>query len=364
MRELWKHSRAAWACAFLAGAAASAATPAAFAQAPAPAAPALAAPEAAVGAGPTTAPSSSTTPGTVGAEPAREARDLSLQRPLDKRWQLLGELQYRALAVRDDDPANDQRLLYGLQGSYALRPELLVSARVGLEQRFVSVDDESGLRFTDSALSALYQQSVSLAPLGWDRPLSLVHRLRALFPTSFRSQQDDLLFATDWMTRARVRVTGQLFAGLRGLLQYRAHEFAEQAGPGGQALPRLVAEALAFTEYSPIVSPELGTLTLGADVYADQTVDYPSRDPGSLDAGDLPPGTLDGDDVLGAGTTDTFSSPHFGFDLYVIYQPPVEHVLLMASLEQAGNAARYGETRLYLFHRDETEVALRVLLSY
>jgi hypothetical protein len=359
----WKHSHGVGALAFLAGAAASTAAPLAFAQAPAaaPAAPALAAPDAAVAPGATASP---TPPGTVGAEPAREARDLSLQRPLDKRWQLLGELQYRALAVRDDDPANDQRLLYGLQGSYALRPELLLSARVGLEQRFVSVDDESGLRFTDSALSALYQQTLSLAPLGWDRPLSLVHRLRALFPTSFRSQQDDLLFATDWMTRARVRLTGQLFAGLRGLLQYRAHEFAEQAGPGGQALPLLVAEALAFAEYSPIVSPELGTLTLGADVYADQTIDYASRDPGSLDANTLPPGTLDGDDVLGAGTTDTFSSPHFGFDLYVIYQPPVEHVLLMASLEQAGNAARYGETRLYLFHRDETEVALRVLLSY
>jgi hypothetical protein len=356
--------------AFLAGAAASMAAPLAGAEAPAPATAATTPSDAnaaqltPVVDAAATASASDTPAGSASAEPAREARDLSLQRPIGKRWQLLGEVQYRALAVRDADPANDQRMLYGLQGSYALRPELLLAARVGLEQRFVRVDDESGVRFTDSALSALYQQSLSLAPLGWDRPLSLVHRLRVLLPTSFRSQQDDLLLATDWMTRARVRVTGQLFAGLRGLVQYRAHQFAEQAGPGGPALPRLVAEALAFAEYSPIVSPELGTLTLGGDVYADQTIDYPSRDPGSLDAADLPPGTLDSGDVLGAGTTDTFASPHFGFDLYVIYQPPVEHVLLMASLEQAGNAARYGETRLYLFHRDETEVALRVLLSY
>jgi hypothetical protein len=78
--------------------------------------------------------------------------------------------------VRDDDPANDQRLLYGLQASYALRPELLLSARVGLEQCFVRVDDESGVRFTDTSLSALYQQTLGLAPLGWDRPLSQTPR--------------------------------------------------------------------------------------------------------------------------------------------------------------------------------------------
>ena len=48
----------------------------------------------------------------------------------------------------------------------------------------------------------------------------------------------------------------------------------------------------------------------------------------------------------------------------MLYQPPLEHVLFMASLEQVGSAQRYGETHVYLFHRDETELALRMIVQY
>jgi hypothetical protein len=298
----------------------------------------------------------------VGTESTREARDLSLQRPVERSWQLVGEVQYRSLLVRDEDPANDQRMFYRAQLGYAPVPNLILSLRGGVQQRFVSVEGESGVRLEDTAVSALLQQPVELG--GWNRTLAFVHRLRVYLPTSFRSQQDDLYFAAEWMTRARLRITGQLFAGMRGILQYHAHEYAEQAGPGGLSLPRVVGEALAFAEYSPLVSPEHGTLTIGADVYANQTIDYPSRDPGNVVGAGLPPGTLDSDSIRGTGTTDTFSSPNVGYDLYVMYQPPIEHVLLMASLEQVGSALRYGEYRVNLFHRDETELGLRLLLTY
>jgi len=322
------------------------------------------------------APPEATAAGQAGATPAgadqaaaaskQEARDLSLPRPVDKPWQAFGEAQYRALLIRDTDPANDQRMYYRLQFNYEVVEDLILSARGGVVQRFVAEEGETGVRLEDASLGALYQQSVGLDGIGWDRELSLAHRLRVYLPTSFISQEQDLLFAAEWTSRARVRVTGQLFAGLRGLLQYNAHDYAEQAGLGGGMLPRWVAEALAFTEYSPIVSPEYGTLTVGADVYVNQTFVYPSRDPGDLPASDLPPGTLasNADSIVGAGTTDDFSSPNAGYDVYLLYQPPIEHVLLMASLEQLGSAQRYGETRVYLFHRDETEFALRLLLNY
>jgi hypothetical protein len=302
----------------------------------------------------------------AGTTPPTEARDLSVQRPVTKPWQVLGEAQYRTLVVRDEDPANDQRMIYRLGFNYAVLPQLILSARGGVQQRFVAEPDESGLRLEDMALSALLLQNVDLAPFGWDRKLSLIHRLRLYLPTSRRSQQDDLYFAAEWMSRARVRVVDQLFTGLLGVLQYHAHDYAEQAGPGGEALPRVVAQALAFVEYSPIVSPSLGTLTVGADAYVDQVFDYPSRDPGQLSASELPPGTLaeSTDTIIGSGTTDAFSNPRFGYDLYVVYQPPIEHLLFTASLEQGGNAVRYGETRLFLFHRDETELALRMQLMY
>jgi hypothetical protein len=297
---------------------------------------------------------------------SREARDLSLPRPDAKRWQLGGEAQYRALMIRDTDPANDQRMYYRLQAGYEPIENLILSARAGVVQRFVSVEDESGVRLEDASLSALLQQSVGLESLGWDRQLTLAHRARVYLPTSFNSQQEDLLFAAELSSRARVRVTGQLFAGLRGLVQYHAHAYAEQAGPAGAMQPRFVADVLAFTEYSPLVSQRFGTVTVGGDVYVNQTFDYPSRDPADIPASELPPGTLadNTDSILGAGTSDTFSSPNFGYDLYVLYQPPLEHLLFMASLEQVGSAQRYGETHVYLFHRDETELALRLIVQY
>lgn len=297
---------------------------------------------------------------------AREARDLSLPRPDDKHWQVGGEMQYRTLVIRDADPANDQRMFYRLQAGYEPLENLILLARAGVVQRFVSVEDESGLRLEDASLSALLQQSVGLGSLGWDRQLTLAHRLRVYLPTSFNSQQEDLLFAAELSSRARVRLTGQLFAGVRGLVQYHAHAYAEQAGPAGAMQPRFVADALAFTEYSPLVSPKYGTLTVGGDIYVNQTFDYPSRDPSSIPAGALPPGTLadNTDTFLGAGRSDSFSSPNFGYDLYVLYQPPLEHLLFMASLEQVGSAQRYGETHVYLFHRDETELALRMIVQY
>ena len=304
-------------------------------------------------------------PGPVGTE-TREARDLTLPREVDKPWQVLGEAQYRALVVRDTDPANDQRMYYRLQLNYEVVKDLILSARAGIVQRFVTVEDESGVRMEDASFAALLQQSISLEGIGWDRQLSLAHRLRVYLPTSFRSQEEDLLFAAELSSRARVRITGQLFAGVLGLVQYHAHQYAEQAGPGGAALPRVVAQGLAFAEYSPLVSPDLGTLTFGADVYLNQTFGYPSRDPADIPASELPPGTLadDPDSIIGAGTTDVFSSPNFGYDLYAQYQPPFEHLLFMASLEQVGSAQRYGETRVYLFHRDETELALRLIVTY
>ena len=69
-------------------------------------------------------------------------------------------MQYRTLVIRDADPANDQRMFYRLQAGYEPLENLILLARAGVVQRFVSVEDESGLRLEDASLSALLQQSV------------------------------------------------------------------------------------------------------------------------------------------------------------------------------------------------------------
>lgn len=314
---------------------------------------------------------STATPGVVAANAPETlaagestARDLSLPPPSERRWQLMGDILYRTLAVTDRDPANDRRVIYRAQGNYEILPGLNAFLRMGIDQRFVRVDDESGMRFEDIAFGAFYVHALSLAPLGWDRTVGLFHRFRAYLPTGFESQQQDLYTALEWTSRARVNIVDQLFAGGRGVLQYRFHEYAEQAGPGGGTLPRFVAEAQLFVEYSPIVSARYGTLTVGADTYFSETVDYPARDPRTITAAALPPGTLDpGGGSIGAGGATTFAGPGYGFDLYATYAPR-PYLMFTASLEQGGSVLSNGGPHVYLFNRDETAVGLRATAIY
>jgi hypothetical protein len=293
-------------------------------------------------------------------------RDALLQRPQDKPWRLAADVQYRSLLVTDEDPANDRYFLYRAQASYYPLRGLSVFTRLGLNQRFVSVQGESGFRMEDAVLGATAEQSISLAPLGWQRTLGLSHALRVYLPTSFASHQQNLYLATDWSTRTRVRLVGELYAGVRGTLHYRLYEYAEQAGPEGATLPRFVAELQPFVEYSPLVSDRWGTVTVGADLMGDETVHYPSRDPASITSEQLPPGTLTAANggLAGSGSSDSFVTPHYGYDLYAVYAPPIPYLSFVASLEQSGNVVRYGEPRLYFIHRDQTELALHLVATY
>jgi hypothetical protein len=294
----------------------------------------------------------------------RDVRDVLLKRPEHKSWRVAGDAQYRQLLVTDEDPANDRYLLYRAQASYYPLAWLSLFARLGVFQRFVAVQGESGVRMEDTVLGATAEQWLPLESLGWQRTLQLSHSLRVYLPTSFASHEQNLYLAAEWSTRARLRLVDELFAGVRGTLHYRFNEYAEQAGPEGGTLPRFVVELRPFVEYSPIVSEKWGTLTLGADVAGDETIDYPSRDPASLSASELPPGTLSASAVSGAGSSDSFVTPHYGYDLYVVYTPPVPYLSFSVSLEQAGNVVRYGEPRLYFIHRDQTELAFHLTVAY
>jgi len=296
----------------------------------------------------------------------QDPREAALTRPKDRPWRISADAQYRSLLVTDEDPANDRYMLYHAQGSYYPLRWLSVFARFGLNQRFVSVQGESGFRLEDTTLGAAAEKKVDLQPLGWARTLTLAHALRLILPTSFTSQEQDLYFALDGSTRASVEPIEDLVTGLRGRLHYRFHEYAEQAGPGGATLPRFVVELTPFVEYSPPIPKQWGAVTVGADLHGDETIDYPSRDPGSIPADQLPPGTLStaNGSIAESGSSDSYVTPHYGYDLYVVYTPPIPHVSFSLSLEQAGNVVRYGEPRLYFLHRDQTEIALRVVGTY
>ena len=67
--------------------------------------------------------------------------------------------------------------------------------------------------------------------------------------------------------------------------------------------------------------------------------------------------------VTGGGSND-FVSTHYGYDLYVVYSPPVPYLSFSVSLEQAGNVVRYGEPRPYFIDRDQTELAFHLAVTY
>ncbi|MET0409657.1 MAG: hypothetical protein ABW217_00105 [Polyangiaceae bacterium] len=291
-----------------------------------------------------------------------------------KRWSVSGEAQLRMLLVSDADPSNDRSMSYRVQGGYELLDWLTLLARAGVDQRFVAEEGESGLGLQDTLLAALAAQTVSLAPLGWARTVSLRHRLGLYLPTSRESRRQDLYSAGEWLTQARLEPIARLACGLRGVLQYRLHEYAEQAGPGGRTLPRFVVEGLVFVEYSPLVSTSLGTLTLGADAYGYESVDYPARPQGSFSDVTLPDGVeVDPAATSGAQASDVYAAPHYGYDLYVNYVPPLAlgrddasagNFALTASLSQGGNVLRNGEPRVFFFNRDETVLAFKVAARY
>jgi hypothetical protein len=284
-----------------------------------------------------------------------------------KDWYVQGEVRFSMLAVTDETPSNDRAMWYRLQGGYKPLDWLTVFGRFGLDQKFVRYDGESGVRMQDTLLGALATHSVSLADIGWDTKLSFAHRVGFYLPTSFDSQLQDLYVAPEYYGQAKLQLYDQLYFGLTGILQYRFHKYAEQAGPSGGTLPRFVAAGLAFLEYSPLASKTFGTVTVGGDFYGYEVVDYPAIDQDSLTETELPAGVnLPEEDRTGSQASDVYSAPQYGYDLYVAYTAPIEEVslTLSISLEQGANVIRGGEPRVFFFHRDETVLAFTLTGRY
>lgn len=285
----------------------------------------------------------------------------------EKSWYVAGQLQFRMLAVTDKTPSNDRSMIYQLQGGYSPLDWLTLFGRVGVIQRFVAPDGETGVRMQDTLVGATANHSLSLAGIGWDRDISFVHRLGFYLPTSFASHMQDLYVAPEWMTQVRLRTIDELYVGVTGLMQYRFHKYAERAGPGGTTLPRFVVAGLVLLEYSPLKSKTYGTLTIGGDFYGYEIVNYPARGQDSIEELDLPPGVegINPEDLVGSQASDVYVHQQYGYDVYLSYVPPVVDFLsFTVSLEQGGNVLRDGVVNMFAFHRDETTLAFTLTGRY
>ena len=104
---------------------------------------------------------------------------------------------YRKLLITDVDPANDMLMLYGLGVSGRLFQGATAYLKLGLSERFVSVDRESGFLFRDVVLGTKVSTPIDL---GGGRTLALSNVVAFYLPTSRASLNQDMYVAAQLRT--------------------------------------------------------------------------------------------------------------------------------------------------------------------
>ncbi len=257
-----------------------------------------------------------------------------------KQYFLLANMQFRTLAITDDDPANGRSLLYSARAGYTfLKGSLQVFGQIGATQNFTAEEGETGFLFQDVQASAIYMHSVDLKALSIPRKLQLMYLARLFFPTSRASRNQDLYLGTRAAVVARINVLGGLFFRMTGIFDYRFHQFAEREGPGAPLNTQLVAGGAWALDYILMQSSRFGVLLVGADLWTTNAKTYAS---------------VDGE----------FSwRPRFGWDAYVSYSP-LAYLTVGVSLEQGARVLRNGIVNIDAGNRDTTEVALTLTGRY
>ena len=257
-----------------------------------------------------------------------------------------GGLQWRQLAVADQDPANNQYLLFFLAGSYRLPWNLSAVAQLGATQKFVAEEGETGFFFQDMALGLGYKHTLPLPRLGQLDKVSLGHQLLFYLPTSRASWNQDLILAPQWKTVASVSALSILSLDLEGFFQYRFHRYADRVGPGGGLNTRLVLGGALRGNVDIWEWKSWGKLRGGVEGSCSWVLKYPSRDSYEASVSDQAP---------------WFQG--YGWATYLDYAPR-SYVSFRLALEQGGNVLREGIVNTFLFHRDETELSFGATFTY
>jgi hypothetical protein len=250
--------------------------------------------------------------------------------------------QFRTLAIRDEDPANDQSMLYQLRGEGRLSDRLTLGVRVGMTQAFSAEEGESGYRLQDTLASASYRTPVDLG----FRELKLRHALGVYIPTSRASQQQDLYVAPQYSLSASLEVVKDLTFTLQPSLQYRWHEYAERAGYRGGMNTQVRYAVRGGLDYQVLDSSTFGNLAVGASAGSTWDQKYASRDAFTSDESDQ-----------------VYVSENYDWEFHIEYAP-VDYLSAGIALEHGGRVLRDGIVNTFLVHRDETELAFTLSGSY
>jgi hypothetical protein len=274
---------------------------------------------------------------------APDAPDASVEaRPEPRPYKLGASAQFRSLVIRDEDPRNDELMIYSLKGTGMLTDKLSIGIRMGLSQRFVAEPDESGFRFQDTSVGLGYDTPVDLGHY----KLDLHHSLSAYVPTSRASQEQDLYVAPQYSFDASIEVLKGLTVGLSPSIQYRFHKYAERAGIDGGMNTRVRYSIHAGVDYALLESPGLGNIGVGASAGTEYDQLYASRE-----------------SYTSSESDQSVIQQNYDWEAHLQYAP-FKNISVAAAIEHGGPVLRDGIVNTFFFHREETEMAFTLAGSY
>ena len=263
-------------------------------------------------------------------------------------FKILGGVEYRRLAIADEDPRNDMSLSWKLGATVKLFEGGSFFLGTRLNQHFVAEEGESGFRLADTVAGLNYFQTLStdfgqsIAKEVYAKQTALVY-----LPTSRDSSNQDMRFALQLQTEELIALTPDLLMGFDGMVQYRNHQYAERAGLHGGMNTKYAARTGVLVEYAlPLSDLMDGRLAMG--LYGSTT--WRNR-------------YLSIDEHVSNTSSAALWLQDYGWEAYIEYTP-VPSLTVALSAEQGGNVLRSGIVNTFFAHRDETDVVLRLTGRY
>ena len=256
---------------------------------------------------------------------------------------LSASVSHHAPVVTDEDPANDQRMSYGLRAKAKITDRSSVFVRGGVTQSFVDESGESGLNAQDSRLGAQLKTPIDLG--GW-KELSLMHTLQVWLPTSRASQRQDLYFASQYSAMASLEPVANLTVSLRPWTRYRFHKYAERAGLHGDMATQFELGTNLGVDYALFKFEHWGTISAGGSTGTSWHKQYASRD-----------------DHESATSDQDMWNQHYGWEAHASYEPFAALSINM-TLDQSGSVLRNGVVNTFLAKREETQLITTISARY
>lgn len=249
--------------------------------------------------------------------------------------------QFRMLAVVDEDPANDQQLIYGLRakGRFFV-PQATAFIASGVTQAFVAEEGESAFRLRDTHIGFSWKTALPLDNDEKGLKLKIVNTISVFTPTSRISRKQTLYAAPQFQIGFGLAPTERLSLSLAPRFRYRIHRYAERAGTAGAMNVQMDTGFHVGFDYM-VVKTKHGGLALGGSAGTTYIRKYDSRDDYLSDTSDR-----------GVWLQSYDWEAHLGYDVHMFS--------LGLGIEHGGNVLRGGVVNTFFTHRDATQFVMSV----